>query len=201
MTYNQKAIGKRIKEERIAAGFSSQSAFAKRMTYSPDSRTTIGNWEKGNCIPCMEDLLRMCEIFQCELGYILCEYGCKTRETTDIKNVTGLSQDAINRLSHMKNTRIHESISSLSKILEHKDFYDLLSAIHLHAIDFNHDKLRVDQDHIQSIANALNCREDEVKKYLESSSKSAIESIFLDIVKDIDLGYNKKRTNKRSSKA
>jgi len=98
MKYDQDKIGKRILLERRKAGYSNQSSFAVAMGYSEESRQTVANWEKGKTVPCMEALLRMCNFFGCELGYLLCEYDCKTREMTDIHVATGLSEKAIDAI-------------------------------------------------------------------------------------------------------
>lgn len=39
-------------------------------------------------MPQFEDMLKMCEVFDCELGYLLGEFNCKTREATDIQAKT-----------------------------------------------------------------------------------------------------------------
>lgn len=43
------------------------------------------------------------ELFDCEMGYLLCEEGCenKTRQTTDICKATGLSEEAVNVLQQI----------------------------------------------------------------------------------------------------
>ena len=48
-------------------------------------------------LPQFEDMLKMCEVFDCELGYLLGEFDCKTREATDIQAKTGLSEKAIKK--------------------------------------------------------------------------------------------------------
>ena len=40
----------------------------------------------------------MCDLFGCEIGYLLCDYDCKTRTATDIQKETGLSEAAIARI-------------------------------------------------------------------------------------------------------
>ena len=79
MWYDYKKIGARIKEERLEAGFKNQSDFAEKLCLSVDSRQTISKWENGHDLPSIDILLDMCGIFQCELGYLLCEYDCKNR--------------------------------------------------------------------------------------------------------------------------
>lgn len=45
-------------------------------------------------------LIALCgkDFFNCEIGYLLCEYDCKTRRNADISKETGLTDDAINAL-------------------------------------------------------------------------------------------------------
>lgn len=97
-------IGCRIKAERVAAGYKSQADFMRAMGYSPDSRQTAANWESGKKLPSLDDLLRMCNLFSCEIGYLLCEegYECKTRAVTDIQKDTGLSAGAIEQICLLK---------------------------------------------------------------------------------------------------
>ncbi len=183
MKYDKKAIGKRIKEERIKAGFKSQGDFAARMGYAYESRQTVANWEKGKSLPCLDDMMKMCDIFDCELGYLLCEYDCKKRDTADVQNITGLSEDAIEKLSVINKTEIREILITLIKIIEHRDFIDLLQAIHNHIWNFNRNQFRFNKIDDENIARAMNCRTSEIKKYMEASSKSLIE---YDIMKIID---------------
>lgn len=98
-SYDWKSIGERIKNEREKKGMS-QSNFAEYCGLQRTSRGTVGEWEKGKRLPDLEALLKMCELFECELGYILCEegYECKTRAKTDIQEKTGLTAEAISSL-------------------------------------------------------------------------------------------------------
>lgn len=108
-TKNDKAIGERIKECRKALPDNvTQEQFGKMlMDISEDvdggySRKTIASWEKGNPIPPLDALIKMCEIFDCELGYLLCEHDTKTRAAADIQNETGLNEAAIDILRSSK---------------------------------------------------------------------------------------------------
>lgn len=98
-SYDWKSIGERIKSEREKKGMS-QSNFAEYCGLQRTSRGTVGEWEKGKRLPDLEALLKMCELFECELGYILCEegYECKTRAETDIQEKTGLTAEAVSSL-------------------------------------------------------------------------------------------------------
>ena len=118
-----KSIGERIKKERKSAGFTNQSGFARFMGYSIDSRQTVGNWEKGKYIPCMDDLLKMCNLFDCDLSYLLCEHKAKRRKVADVQKETGLSEEAINKLIHLNTNKGYEKvIDFLNMLIESEDF-------------------------------------------------------------------------------
>lgn len=93
--YNFQKIGRRIKEERDKI----KKSQAELGEYIGVTRQTIAKWEHGEDIPQLSDLLRLCNLFKCDLGYMLCEYDCKTRTATDIQAETGLSEEAIYRIS------------------------------------------------------------------------------------------------------
>lgn len=98
--YDFKRIGQRIKEERIKAGFT-LDGLGLRINVS---RQTISKWENDceKASPSLTDFLRMCNVFQCELGYLLCEYDeCKTRDAQFIHEYTGISEAAIQQLHKM----------------------------------------------------------------------------------------------------
>ena len=101
--YDYKKIGERIRKERRLlqskrpqGGRMTQEEFAEIIGVS---RSTVIKWEKGENMPgTLNDLFRLCNLFHCELGYLLCEYDCKFRSHTDIQAQTGLSEKAINNL-------------------------------------------------------------------------------------------------------
>lgn len=105
MRYNFKKIGKRIKDERKLAGYKSQDALCDYIgehNYRSIKRQTLAKWENGEEMPPLDVLCTLCELFDCEVGYLLCEYDCKTRTKTDIHALTGLSDNAIDSLVQIK---------------------------------------------------------------------------------------------------
>ncbi len=94
MDYNLKIMGERIKTQRKELGL---SQFELSGMLSCD-RGVLGKYEKGERIPPLDLLFRMCEKFDCELGYLLGEYDEKTRTNTDICKETGLNETAISLL-------------------------------------------------------------------------------------------------------
>lgn len=96
--YDFKKIAKKIKETRKEHKISQEKISEECHV----SRATVIKWEKGGQLPDLNSMLIMCNLFDCELGYLLCEKGYenKTREVTDICKATGLSENAVNNLMY-----------------------------------------------------------------------------------------------------
>lgn len=101
MQYDWKKIGERLKSEREALKLSMDELASEIHT----TRQTISKWEKGTSVEItLNMLLELCRVFDCELGYLLCEYDCKTRAATDISQQTGLSEEAVKNLCSLNDT-------------------------------------------------------------------------------------------------
>jgi len=143
MQYNQGKIATRIKTERKAAKLS-KVKLADRLHVN---RNTITVWEQqdeNGRIPPLDDLLNMCNAFDCDLGYLLGEYDCKTRVATDIQAKIGLSEKAIQKLiNNLEDEKI--SHEALSQMIEHAEFNnflgDLTEYCKLSALEFKTDKI------------------------------------------------------------
>lgn len=102
MIYDREKIANRIRNERKALDLS-QDTFAERLGYS---KPTVVKWEKSNgdnTIPTYDQLVDMANLFNCEIGYILCEYDTRFRESTDIMKSIGLSENTVNYLISLVN--------------------------------------------------------------------------------------------------
>ena len=128
MTYNYEEIGERIKNERKIAGFRSQGALAEALGFSAEYRQLIAAWESGADVPSLANALKLCELFNCELGYLLCEpnYRCKTGRTTDVQEETGLSSTAVEVLCSLKERAsssvvVVNMLETLNLLLENSD--------------------------------------------------------------------------------
>lgn len=108
MKYSSEQIGEIIKKERKKRGWS-QAKLGEKIGLSDKQ---ISKYEKGESkpTPSVETLFKLCEVFDCELGYLLGEksYSCGTKIDTDIVAITGLSLEAI------------RSIQKLTGIIEQK---------------------------------------------------------------------------------
>lgn len=114
--YNQLELGKKISDERNKLG-DSLEAFSQKINIT---RQTLSRWEKGEGVgPSVIDLLRMCEVFHCDFGYMVGEYDCRTREATDICKQTGLSESAVFSLIELNNmeTKLKDAVFSALNIL------------------------------------------------------------------------------------
>lgn len=105
MKYNWFEIGKRIQTEREGLDWS-QSRLCAEIRRSPDTYRLIGRWEKGveTSRPSLKDMLELCRVFNCQLGYLLCEpeYIGKSKEETNAQRSTGLSKETIENFVEWK---------------------------------------------------------------------------------------------------
>ena len=106
MKYNTEQIGKTIKSEREKKGWS-QEKLGKKLHISGKQ---ISIYEKGN-LPPLENLLALCDLFDCELGYLLGEdtYSKGTKIETEIYEKTGLLPETVKSLEYITspNSRFH----------------------------------------------------------------------------------------------
>ena len=97
MIYSKEKIAKRLKDERNNAELT-QLELSKKLKYS---KPTVIEWERSNGenrIPDMDTLLKMCNLYNCEIGYLLGEYDTRFRRNATVQEETGLSEAAIESL-------------------------------------------------------------------------------------------------------
>ena len=98
-----KQIGQRLKERRKLLGYT--QAYVGDIIFSekddsgkcPDHARTVSNHESGQPFK-FETLLKYCDIYDCDLGYLLGDYDESTHDLHFICSETGLSEEAVNRL-------------------------------------------------------------------------------------------------------
>lgn len=104
MKYNYIEIGERIRSERKQKKWSQDNLLTelsvKGIKIHRNTLSDIENGCKRGVFP-LPLLTALSELFNCEVGYLLCEFDCKTGRNTDISNETGLSDNAINALVEM----------------------------------------------------------------------------------------------------
>lgn len=119
MKYNFIEIGNRITEERMALGWS-QDKLIEELSYKgvKIGRNSLSDIENGNKKYnnfSLKLLAGLAELFDCEIGYLLCEreYQCKTRCDTDIYIETGLNERSINTLRSIQKQDENENAITL----------------------------------------------------------------------------------------
>lgn len=132
MKYSSELIGKRISLERKELKLSQDSfihLLSSKYGYSI-SRNTLSKIEQGKSshYDC-ELFLIMCEIFECEMGYLLGEYDCKTGRITDISKETGLNPEAIFKLKAILERNGSTRRTDLLNLLINHPQFELLLAL------------------------------------------------------------------------
>ena len=141
MEYNFKKIGKRIASERKKHGFETQNALIKKLQekyFIHVGRNTISSIECGSVNHFDCDLLAaLCSEFDCDMGYLLCEYDCKCHQNADVQKVTGLSDKAIDNIKFIKQQgeRLGENDRDLEMLnlifSDYRALHDFLSYLNL----------------------------------------------------------------------
>ncbi len=100
MKYSPEKIGNIIKNERLKLNWS-QETLAKELGQKSNGKQ-ISKYESGT-FPPISTLLKLCEIFNCELGYLLGEqdYSSKTKIDTAIEKTLGFNEESIKAIKHI----------------------------------------------------------------------------------------------------
>ena len=126
-------IGDRIKQERKRNGWTQQELL-ERIYMSPTSTASVRRWERGEIIPELGTFVRMAEAFNCDVGYLLCDYDQRKRDSVDICETTGLTEAAADTLRRFNNADTDSEgwpcsidyTGLLSSLLTHPQFEDFL---------------------------------------------------------------------------
>ena len=98
MLYREREIAKRIKQERETKNWTQDDLAEKLFS----NRNSVIAWEhdkeEKRRLPRLDTMLKMCEKFGCELGYLLCEHDGKTRAATDLQAASKLDLNAVDVL-------------------------------------------------------------------------------------------------------
>lgn len=126
MAYSQYEIGERMRRLRKEYGYTLEQVAE---ACGVQQYQTVSKWESGNTVPAMKQLLNLCNLYCCDIGYLLGEYDCKTRHATDIQASTGLSEKSIQELK-TRAVLYPETTKALNAIIEFNrgDIIDLVSS-------------------------------------------------------------------------
>lgn len=131
----RRKIGKRIRDERQSRSWS-QTDLGNRLAdmremADENGRTigqgTISKWETGDQIPTFTDLICLSRLFNCDIGYLLCDYDAKTYGENEISSAIGLPPENVRLLKSWATWEISERLSVLS-ILIYDDRYNVTNS-------------------------------------------------------------------------
>lgn len=192
MTYNIDKTAERIKKARedtdLTLGYIAEKCGVKQYQ-------TVSKWEKGNSTPSLENLFKLCDLFNCDLGYLLGEYDCKKRIAEDIHEMTGLSCLAADNLEiaasgpeggpidvaiaeanhdNLRNLEIGRiaKIRFLQALLENVDIWEEISVC---AYDYMEQMNRYKIDSFHTVDNITH---DMFAKVAKEAAKEALSKLF-----------------------
>ena len=136
------------------------------------TRQTIAKWEKGNDNGiCLDTIKCMCEIFNCEIGYLVGDYDTPQKETTDIHNKTGLSEKAI--YSIISDTKARPFIETINTILTLPQGILFLNLLTEYILSYENTS-KEDAIKMIEIQNSLS----EIKKECKKKAKNSHKKLF-----------------------
>ena len=94
------------------------------------SDRAYANIENGDAEPKWQHISKLCEIFGCDIGYLMGEHTTLRHVAADIQDVTGLSEAVSNKLTHQKTTippKIH--IGTMNEMIVADAFGELVSSV------------------------------------------------------------------------
>lgn len=100
MKHSSEKIGKNIKKERLKRGWS-QAKLGKSLGVSGKQISNYENEDPNkNTLPPLDILLNMCDLFDCDLGYLIGEdgYSQKTKKLTIAANETGFTEESLQQI-------------------------------------------------------------------------------------------------------
>lgn len=161
-----KKIGERIKEQRLVAGLN-RKEFLPKIYMSPSSYKTLAKWESGEKVPDLESLVRMSDLFGCDIGYLLGDYDEKHHSTADVSKQTGLSGNAVEKISDM-NRFSAIPVEVLSRIILQPDALELFHKV------FELSQLRSANKQVKDMRKGFELNHSHAKRMM---SENAIEDV------------------------
>ena len=143
-------IGHRIRTERKKINLSQEELAGRISDLISDGQSeqkdvigqpSISQWEKGLVMPPVDKLACMAYIFDCDVGYLLCDYDMSIKDLTLVAEQTGLTYNAAKELRTInmgtpfgavgviKDGDALETLSVLSELIESPRFLPLMNNI------------------------------------------------------------------------
>lgn len=129
MSYSWHIIGERIRKNRKEKGLSQEqlAEYLEQITTSPTKRQTVAGWENGKPVKKIEQLTALCEIFDCDMAYLLCECDSRRIVSQQVAPALGLSEKALDNLI-TANKNHNPYVHILSELLEDESILNYISS-------------------------------------------------------------------------
>lgn len=106
------------------------------------AQNTISGWERGKNLPPLDKIFALSQIFECDCGYLLCDYDEKTHGLNDICQSTGLSELSVQTLCSLNEWGLAGDITRILDLLILDSRYraadhDYRAVLHLLLFFFN----------------------------------------------------------------
>ena len=139
-------IGERIRKNRNEIFHLTQEELSERIeriTNKAITRQTIAKWENGDPIKKPEQIMALCEIFECDAEYLLCECESKRYMSELVAPALGLSEEALDNLITARK-KANPYTGVLSDMLESEKLLNFLAKCTL--ADYGHVSRYIDID-------------------------------------------------------
>lgn len=104
-------IGERIKQRRAELDLTQQK-LAQKINYG--DHTTISKWENGHQPPSIDQLMELCKVLNCEVGFLFGDYDMPKWKPAGFQEATGLSNSSCEMLDNIsKYPTIHYFLDDL----------------------------------------------------------------------------------------
>lgn len=180
MEYNYTKIGERIRNERKKKKWTQKDLLiqlsGKEVNIHRNTLSDIENGCKKGVFP-LPLLTALSELFNCEVGYLLCEFDCKTGRNTDVSNVTGLTDNSINALIEMS----QQDLIVANALIERGDIILFRYALQ------NYYRKSFKTITISGLGEQSNMEADESNKVFQYLSDEFIHDIFNNLIHDKEI--------------
>lgn len=197
MKYSQEKIGKLIKKERLKLNWS-QEALGQELGQKSGAKQ-ISKYESG-MLPPLDVLIKLCEIFNCELGYLLGEsdYSSGTKINTAIQDILGLNSKSIESITYITGTDRtcvkwgNESKNYryiLNNLISNPLFQDLIESLYELDLSYSNSKkiwLNLEHKYGKETLNRAFDYYNSSIDYLHDESADKLESIYYKAIADIE---------------
>lgn len=194
--YDPITFGKIIKALRMEMGLSREKFIEGLWPYGLSmSVSTLKKWEGGDVNPALSDILKLCNVFDCEIDFLLGKQNYKIKKDYDVSKATGLTQYTSRLLTQYKAIDDkRKAIDNLSNI----EIIELVIKVMPNIIKGMHDIILNDNKEEDGNIKEREYVEDylleEIEELIKPSTLWKIENIFMDAVKEYINTFDYKRT-------